>query len=181
MNIQASNSLPGLVEGVFYGQNERVDEINARQQARQFSDSPLEPNFTPRPVATKRSAFPIVNMRKPAKQEILPYPIYSAEANFNPGTANAPPSGYYSNIDVETMLRFQNVALQRGAGQGVYVPSSKSELYNVIVPTQPSIQPNPLLFEKYELDQRPNANIAGSSIGTDLFFNHTRTQLRGGH
>uniref|UniRef100_A0A6C0I4Y4 Uncharacterized protein n=1 Tax=viral metagenome TaxID=1070528 RepID=A0A6C0I4Y4_9ZZZZ len=183
MNIHQSNYLPGLVDGVLYGQNERVDEINARQQARQFSDSPLEPNFSPRPVPTKFSLFPVVNPRAPATQPILPYPIFDPEANFNPGT-KAPSSGYYQNIDIETMLRFQTVALQRGAGQGVYIPSSTSELYNQTVPQQgqnrTDAQPNPHLFERYTLDQTPNQNVVGSSIGSDMFFNHTRTQLREG-
>jgi hypothetical protein len=100
MELNNPTKMPGVVEGVYYGQNERVDEINSRYQERQFADSPLAPNFSPRPVPTKYAVFPMVNHRTPAKDSIRSYPEYSPADNFNPGTANAPPSGYYSHIDV---------------------------------------------------------------------------------
>jgi hypothetical protein len=179
MELNQPTKMPGVIEGVYYGQNERVDEINTRYQERQFSDSPLEPNFSPRPVPTKYAIFPMMNHRKEAKEFIIPYPEYRTEHIFNPGTANAPPSGYYANIDVETQLRFQNVALQRRTDQGIYVPSSNSDLYKVSVIARPEVQPNPLLFERYDLDQSAHPNNVTTDIGRDLFYNHTRTQLRG--
>jgi hypothetical protein len=121
----------------------------------------------------------MVNLRSQAKENRIQYPEYSTAHNFNPGSANAPPSGYYSHIDVETMLRFQNVALQRGADQGVYIPSSESDLYKVNVVARPSEQPNPLLFERPQFDQSVHPNMAKMPIGREAFFNHTRTQLRG--
>ena len=57
-------SKSGLIEGVhrelIVGQHERLDEINDRIKSRQFSDYPLEPNFSPRHVSTKYSLMPIM-------------------------------------------------------------------------------------------------------------------------
>jgi hypothetical protein len=181
MELQSNNKMYGVHEGVYYGQNERVDQLNDRINTRQFPDSPLEPNFAPRSVPTKYALFPMINRRKPMQEPVIPYIDYNLSVNFNPGSHRAPPSGFFNNVDTETILRNQTVALQKGADQGVYVPSSQSDLYNVRVP-QGSIQepqPHPSLFSKFQFDQTPHANINGSNIGTDRFFNHTRTQLRG--
>lgn len=184
MNINAPNvdinapnlDIVGVPSGVYYGQNERTDELNSRMTSRQFPDSPLQPNFDPRPVSTKYAHFPIGNRRVPANEPILPYIDYNSSANFYPGSANAPVSGYYNKIDVETVLRNQGFALQRGADQNVYVPSSTSDLYQVSVVSRPSEQPHPMLFQQPQFEQKNCPHLA--NIGTDRFFNHTRTQLR---
>ena len=179
MNISESNNkIYGLTEGVFYGQNERVDELNSRYQSRQFPDSPLEPNFSPRSVSTKYSLFPMLNGRKPASEPILNYPTHYTGVNFNPGSDKAPSSGFFSNIDTETVLRNQTRAYQHGADQGIYVPSSNSDLYKVSVVARPSEQPNPLLFRNFQFNQTDHPNNVNVNIGQDRFFNHTRTQLR---
>jgi len=175
-----NHKLYGVVEGVYYGQNERVDEINDRYHERQFSDFPLEPNFSPRSISTKYALFPMLNGRKPAHEPRLSYPEHSSAVNFNPGTRSAPSSGFFPNVDVETILRNQTTALQHGADQGVYVPSSNSDLYKVSIVSRPSNQPNPLLFRNFQFNQTPHPNNEASNIGQDRFFNHTRTQLRGG-
>jgi hypothetical protein len=176
-----NNKIFGVPEGVYYGQNERVDELNTRINSRQFSDSPLQPNFDPRSVPTKQSLFPMVNRRKPMNEPVIPYLDYNI-INFNPGTQRAPPSGFINNIDTETVLRNQTFALQRGGEQGVYVPSSNSDLYKTSIP-KGSIndpQPFPILFQRPILDQSVHPNLQGNVIGQERFFNHTRTQLRSG-
>jgi hypothetical protein len=177
MDLQTNEKILGVPEYLYYGQNERVDELNARIKGRQFPDSPLEPNFSPRPVPTKYSHFPIINRRKPMNEPVIPYLEHNTNINFNPGTHRAPPSGFLNNVDVETVLRNQTFALQR-AGQDVYVPSANSDLYNVRVVSRASEQTHPLLFEMPQFDGRLHPNVAGSDIGRDQFFNHTRTQLR---
>ena len=177
MDLTSNDKLYGVIEGVAYGQYERVDEINNRMSSRHFSDSPLEPNFDPRPVPTKYSVFPIVDRRKVCAESSLPYINYNS-ANFNPGNARAPPSGILQNIDTETILRNQTFAMQKGAEQNVYVPSSNSELYKVTVPYAPSEQTHPLLFSQYQFDNNVHPNNENGNIGRDQFFNHTRTQLR---
>jgi hypothetical protein len=182
MDLQLNdNKILGVPVGVHYGQNERVDELNVRMSTRHFPDSPLEPNFDPRSVPTKYSRFPIVNRRKQFNEPVIPYLDYNQSVNFNPGTHRAPPSGFINNIDTETILRNQTFALQRGGEQGIYIPSSQSELYKVHVPmgsiNEP--QPHPDLFSRQLFDQTPHPNVQGNNIGQDRFFNHTRTQLRG--
>jgi hypothetical protein len=169
-----------IQKGVFYGQNARVDELNERISSRHFSDMPLEPNYNPRPVPTKYSLFPIVDRRKPVKEYEMKYPVHDCGINFNPGNAKAPSRGFLTNIDTETILRNQVCSLQHGADQSLYVPSSKSELYNVTVVSKPSSQPHPLLFSRSEFTQEMHPNMQSSNVGKDTFFNHTRTQLRNG-
>jgi len=176
MNINESGRINGLPEYLYYGQQERVDELNTRIKERQFPDSPLEPMFSPRAIPTKYSVFPIVNRRKPMNEPAVPYLEYNL-INFNHGTQRAPPSGILNKIDTETVLRNQTVALQK-ADQAVYIPSSNSDLYNVVVPSKPMDQPHPLLFEKTEFDSRMHPNVSNGNIGRDNLFNHTRTQLR---
>jgi hypothetical protein len=181
MELQSNNKILGVPEGVYYGQNERVDELNARINTRHFPDSPLEPNFDPRSIPTKYSVFPIINRRKPINEPVIPYLDYNQKINFNPGTHRAPPSGFLNNIDTETILRNQTFALQRGGEQGIYVPSSQSDLYKVTVPlgSNNEPQPHPDLFNKPQFNQTLHPNVQGNKIGSNKLFNHTRTQLRG--
>jgi len=180
MEINAPNSILGVPNGIMYGQFGRVDELNDRISSRHFSDIPLEPNYDPRPVPTKYSHFPIVDRRVPATVKKTVHLNHHVELNFNPGSRNAPASGYFANIDTETILRNQAFALNHGADQSVYVPSSKSDLYNVTVVHRSSEQPYPGLFDRPQFKTTISPNISGSlHIGADRFNNHTRTQLRG--
>ncbi len=176
MEYQSNNTMYGVVQGVAYGQQERIDELNDRISSRHFPDVPLQPNYDPRPVPTKYSIFPIVDRKKQVKEVALPYPTYST-TYFNPGTARAPPSGFLSNVDTETILRNQTFALQR-ADQSVYVPSSTSDLYKVDIVSRPAEQPYPLLFSRFAFDNKVHPNNESGNIGNEMFFNHTRTQLR---
>lgn len=178
MDIQNNSSIYGIPNGILYGQFERTDELNGRIYDRFFPDQPLQANFDPRPVPTKYALFPIIDRRAIPNEKITVQNNYNIEQNFNPGNARAPPQGFLSNIDIETNLRNQNFALQHGADQGVYVPSSNSDLYKTTVVSKPSIQPHPDLFSKPQLVGRAYTNVEDTGIGKDTFFNHTRTQLR---
>ena len=146
-------SKSGLIDGVhrelIVGQHERLDEINDRIKSRQFSDYPLEPNFSPRPVSTKYSLMPIMakNSNPLPKVPILPQFEHIVQMNFNPATRNAPFKGYARNVDTETVLRNQTMAAQNSS-QSVYVPSSDSDLYKVSVVSRPVDQPYSHLFDK---------------------------------
>lgn len=177
MDLHETNKILGAHNGLQIGQNERVDELNTRIESRMFSDSPLEPNFDPRPVPTKQSVFPVVNRRKPVNETRIPYPDYSQKAVFNPGNDRAPVSGYINNVDTETVLRNQAFSLQKD-DKNVYVPSSNSDLYKTTVVSKPSQQPHPNLFATPVFSNRQHPNIENTQIGNDKFFNHTRTQLR---
>jgi hypothetical protein len=179
MNLNQSDKIHGVPEGILYGQFERTDELNNRIGSRQFPDMRLRPNFDIRPVPTKYSMFPIIDRRTPTTVPINHYMDFSPAINFNPGTDRAPPSGYMNNVDVENKLRNQFFALQHGGNKGTYIPNTTSDLYNSTVVVMKGMSvPNPLLFQKPVLDKTIHPNIANTNIGRDYFFNHTRTQLR---
>ena len=178
MQIEENNSIPGIFPGIIYGQHERVDELNERIYNRFVPDSSLQPNFDTRPISTKYSHFPIINRRKIVSTPLPPHLEYSLNSNFAPVTSKAPVDGYLKNVNVESSLRNQYFAIQKGLGQGMYIPSSTSELYNDSVPvsSQSVKQPHPDLFTRSQLNtEMRNQNM---NIGNDRFFNHTRTQLR---
>lgn len=178
MELTDSQKIVGLHEGIAYGQFERTDELNARMQNRHFPDVGLAPNYDPRPVPTKYSHFPIADRRAHPNVAIRPQLDHVVELNFNPGTSRGPSATYFANVDKETVLRNQAFAVQHGADQGVYVPSSQSDLYNVTVVSRPGeLQPFPKLFEAPQFASIPHPNTV-ESIGRDVFANHTRTQLR---
>ena len=183
----------GIVEGVYYGQQERINELNNRIQTRHFPDVALPPNFDPRPVSTRFSLFPVLNIR--TKDKTIPTSIIDDETNqkvvYNPGTDRGPPITFLRNINIESDLRKE------------YIPNTMSDLYinpsNPITKTskeneslfssQLGENPNFLLkdYEKYTT-QIPNylanpfenqsSQIYSQKIGENKFNNFTKTQLR---
>ena len=182
MNYQDNDEIYGLQQGIIYGQNDRVDELNTRIQSRHYPDAPLEPNFSPRKISTKYSLFPVLSNHPVSTEIQIPKFSHNVSTNFNPGTRNAPPLGYVNNIDVETILRNQTTALQHGADQGVYIPSSNSSLYNVSTPASSTSgeQLFPDLFTVSQFTTYIPQSLEQNKIGNNQLFNHTRTQLRNG-
>ena len=172
----------GLPKGLELKQFERTDELNLRLLERNEPQYPLAPNFTPRPVLTKYSLFPILDARMPCNVDIEANYNYSLETNFTPPVGkNAPVSGFINNVNLESDLLNIHHALQKGAGQNVYVPPSNSDMYRVTVPSRPSEQPFPGLFEPSSFSKSAHPNIESSPhVGNMTFHNNTRTQLRGG-
>lgn len=167
----------GTVKGLYYGQNERVEELNQRIQGRQFSDKPLAPNFSSRPAMTRYSRFPIVDHKIPVEEPIRTQPFHNVSTNFNPAS-RAPPATFLQSVDVESGLRNQTVAKQ-SAPQSFFVPSSNSDLYKVQIVSRPGPNPHPSLFSHPSVESTNRAQSVGSMpIGNDFFNNHTRTQLR---
>jgi hypothetical protein len=158
---------------------DRVDELNIRLQNRHFSDMPLEPCFSPIPIQTKYSHFQIVNTRKAVNTPIYSELHHNVNFNFNPSTRNAPPSGYFNNIDDEIKLRNQHIKLSY-KNDDVYVPSSKSDMYfnnlNFKQSDQNNISVHSLLFLQEPKYTKVYPQL--SSIGTNTFFNHTRNQMK---
>jgi hypothetical protein len=102
------------------------------------------------------------------------YPQFNPETTFNPGTAQAPWSGFYSNINTESILRNQFFALQN-CEQAEYVPSSKSDLFNVHVPENYVEQPYPDLFIRQQFcPHNPNEH----NLANKFFNNSTRHDVR---
>jgi hypothetical protein len=174
----------GIIQGCYSGQQDRVDELNERIFSRYVPDNNLRPNYDPRPVSTKYAFFPIIDRKTPSE---IPNKMYLGKDEFKsentpsldnvgflPFATNSP---IIRNVDTETILRNQTTALQHGIGQNVFVPSSKSDLYQTSIVSRPSEQPFPGLFTKSILSS-DIPTISNQPIGKHDFFNFTRTQLR---
>jgi hypothetical protein len=128
------------------------EETNKRISSRNVPSGMLQPYISVRPVMTKYSMLPIVDPRKANTVKMPIYSTYNPNQTFNPGNDTAPWSGYASGVNVESDLRNQIFALQRGS-QAVYVPSSGSDLYTYqFRPTKNDYQPFPYLFKKEQFD-----------------------------
>ena len=168
------SKLYGVIDGVYYCGNERTEELSRRMAERNIPSAPLQPQFGIRPVSTKYEMMPIFDRRAKATVPIKRQPTFNPEVTFNPGSANAPWSGFASNIHKESQLRNQFFALQK-CEQSNYVPSSTSDMYNVHVSGRQEQQPFPNLFSEPELAPfNPNE----CNIGGNLFDNCTRQQLK---
>lgn len=157
--------------------SQRNQTINLRAYQRNIPSQPLQPYLEARPVLTKYSILPVIDYRKPVNTPLVQQPTYSMRQTFNPGNDTAPWSGYASNVNHESELRNQIFALQR-CSQSVYIPSSKSSLYNVHwKKDNTEQQPFPDLFQKQQFSPvNPNANP--DKVGFALFNNPTRQQIK---
>lgn len=169
-----SSELPPIPSGIYYGQHENLESINRGIYDRNISDVPLRPNMDFRSAPTRNTVYPVMDQRP---HDTGNYVKYSTETTFAPMTAQGPLSGF--NVNQETQLRNQHFALQHGADQRYYVPSSTSDLYKVSVPTSSKIpyeQPFPTLFAQssFVTESAPFSD----KIGMDMFHNCTKTQLR---
>jgi hypothetical protein len=152
------------------------EQSNRRIYDRNIPSQMLQPYLDVRPVMTKYSYFPIVDPRKRVSVPLQQQPTYNVHNVFNPGNTTSPWSGFASNINKESELRNQIYALQK-CSQSVYVPSSKSDLYEYKFKTITQANPHELLFQNNsfpDFNPNPDQNI----VGTNLFNNSTRTQVR---
>jgi len=151
-------------------------ETNTRIYDRNIPSQVLQPYLDVRPVLTKYSYFPIVDPRKEIKVPLIQTPTYNVHSVFNPGNTTSPWSGFASNINKESELRNQIYALQK-CSQAVYVPSSKSDLYDYNFKTITQPNPHSLLFKNdafASFNPNPDENV----LGVNLFNNSTRVQVR---
>jgi hypothetical protein len=94
-----NNTIPNLPNYLSYGQNERVDELNARILERDVPDKTLAPNFSPRPVTTKYALFPMLDSRMPSTTPIEHNYNYSITTNFTPPLMKkGPVSGFINPV-----------------------------------------------------------------------------------
>jgi len=172
------NRLFGVVNGMYQCNLERANQLNERIYERNVPSSTLQPQFGIRPVATKYEMLPIFDRRMPASVPIKQEVPYNIEATFNPGTAQAPWSGFAENVNNESRLRNQFFALQTN-GQAAYVPSSTSDMYQVNVNSTIKVnQPFPSLFKDPALAPfNPDEN----NIAINVFDNCTRQQVKNIH
>lgn len=154
------------------------EKENRELYGRNLSSAPLQPYLNVRPVMTKYSKLPIVDPRKKIHESLKEMPVYNTDNVFNPGNRNAPWSGFVTNVNVESELRNQIFALNKGCTHSTYVPNSNSDLYvEKMVPDNNYHGPNKELFHKDKFNCfNPNPNP--SKIGFALFNNSTRQQLK---
>lgn len=169
----------GVVNGVYYCNNERVEELNKRIYERNIPSHKLQQVFDPRPTNTRRTMFPAFDCEGlEAKTKIEKIPSYNPFRQFNPGTS-APFSGYATNIDQESRVRNIFMPNQKYTGQTTYVPSTKSDLYNAppVEKTKRVVKmPHQELFKQPEF--APFDPTENADIGYELFNNHTRQQTK---
>lgn len=151
------------------------NETNQRIYDRNIPSQMLQPYLDARAVSTKYSLLPIVDPRKELSVPMTQMPIYNSQKVFNPGNSQSPWSGFASSVNVESELRNQIYALQK-CSQSVYVPDSKSDLYQSSFRPQKSVhQPFQELFKREQFSEF-NPNV--ENIGQGLFLNSTRTQIK---
>jgi hypothetical protein len=156
--------------------SQRTEELNERLAYRNVPDGQLQPQFDCRPQSTKYAKMPIVDRRERHNVPLQVFPAFNVASTFNPGNAQAPWSGFATNINQESVLRNQFYALQNGANQACYVPSKNSQLYNAHVPAPTAhIQPFPSLFERTAFEP---FNPCPSDLGVTFFENCTRQQVK---
>ncbi len=158
--------------------NHRNNSINEKLYDRNIPSHNLQPYLNVRPVMTKYSILPIVDPRKDTAYSLTQAPTYNIHTSFNPGNAQAPWSGYSSNINVESDLRSQIFALQ-SCDQSVYVPKSTSDLYKYSFASpnrnyQEGTTNHELLFKEESFNE---VNYVSNNTHQGLFNNFTRTNL----
>lgn len=157
--------------------SQKQQTVYLRSYERNIPSQPLQPYLDARPVMTKYSILPIVDPRKPVETPLIQQSTYTPETVYNPGNDSGPWSGYASNINHESDLRNQIFALQN-CTQAAYIPSSKSNLYQVKWQnSNKQQQPFPDLFQNEQFSPvNPNSNP--DKIGFALFNNATRQQTK---
>tara|TARA_B100000123_G_C25691946_1_gene411224 strand:- start:46 stop:579 length:534 start_codon:yes stop_codon:yes gene_type:complete len=174
-----NDSLLEIQGGLLLKNDDHLNEINNRILDRRFPDVELKPNLEVRPVSTKYSLFPVIDLRKeePLSKEYLEHYV---ESNFNPCTSMGPVLTCQKHVDIENELRGQNTPLHKGDLAIKHIPKPQSNMYrsNITNMSPQPPQPHPLLFNKFQFEQNSNASYIDSNIGKDTFNNNTRTQLR---
>lgn len=165
-----SDIIQGVAQGIHYGQYDRLGEINLRLYDRILATSvPIheQQNSVPPNALPYYVHAPKFDIRSVPTRNCLIFPVL--DMKFDAKTKIQKQSYSDNNIATESKLRNQHYALQHGADQSVYVPSSKSELYAISNPSQSTA----LLYTTTE-----NPLINNSQIGKNVFNNFTKNQLR---
>ena len=105
------------------------NELNVRMNTRTFPSCGLKPNFSFRPVSTKYSYFQTLEEKPEPSVQLKAYKPYNNNNCFVPNTDSKPPcEGYFNDINVESLLRNQFMALQK-CDQASYIPDSNSSMF----------------------------------------------------
>ena len=147
------------------------NELNERMGKRYFPTSALKPVFDIRPVSTKYGHFPLFEERKQSRVPLNTYNTYDPSKTFTPSDRAGPAEYFFNNIDTESKLRNQTMALQK-CDRSVYVPESTSDLY------QPQTFLTQTESQKETIIQNIHFNPDRCNLAPEQFFNHTRNNLK---
>ena len=163
--------MEGVISGIMYCNQISDEEINKRLAKRNVPSSPLQPYFETRPVPTKYNHLQVVDRRAASSVPLQKEPVYNISKTFNPGTAQAPWSGFAANIDVYSVLRNQFFAIQ-ACPQAAYIPGSESDLYTNTVPSSGRlIKEHPLLGDtphKFKTKRCPQLPLSTFNASTRI-------------
>lgn len=175
-----SSTMYGVVRGVYYCQQARTQELNDRIYDRVIPSAMLQPNFSPRETATRRTLMPIINCFPPSTVPIeTVVPSYSQEKVFNPGMS-APYSGFAFNVDDESRIRSSILPYQKYNIMSQYIPSSSSDMFVIpsVETSKPVEQTHPLLFHQQGFAPFNPAECSPAGFGAQRFNNATRQQTK---
>ena len=175
--INENSEMYGVIRGYEVCNMERNLELDERIYSRNIPSAPLQPSFSIRPVPTKYELMGIYDRRAPVTVPMQKFPTYNVSSTFNPGTAQAPWSGFASHINTESELRNQFLVPQ-DCGQSMFIPSSTSDLYqsdNTLASSN-NLPNNFIHLQRQETFEPFNPNT--HNLGKELFMNHTRQQLK---
>ena len=136
---------------------DRMDELNDRLMNRHQFNREGTIKFDIRSTPTRNICrFPALYKKDNSKTQFR-----NVSQDFN------------KTIDIESILRNQTYALQHGASQSVYVPSSTSDLYQTILPISTNNLPQPHLglFETMQYKTTENQFIQHQSLYNQQPFN----------
>ena len=166
--------LYGVVNGGYQCNMERTSELNTRISERMYTTNTLPAMYDVRPVSTKIDFMSVIDRQPVSNVPVQIKPVFNTEESFFPGTQKGPWSGMASNVNLESELRNQTVALQNNP-MATYIPSSNSDLYVNEPVGRIEIQTHPLLFDTtVEVAHNPNK----LNLGNKMFYNNTRTELK---
>ncbi len=168
--------MDGVVNGVFYCNQKRTQELSDRMYSRNLSSAPVKMQYSIRSVPTRYVQMPILDCHKPATVPCQQKPIYNTDTMFMPSNT-LPFNGYQANVDVETKLHNTIFPLQ-ACPQAKYIPGTNSDMFNsnyLTTATNPVYMTNQLLFNQQKFNPF-NPNMCNT--GHKLFNNHTRVQIR---
>jgi hypothetical protein len=141
------------------------NELNTRINGRIFPSHSLPPLFEVRPVSTKYTFFQTIEERPFSMTPVIRYNQYNQETTFNPGD-RAPIDYFMNNVDTESKLRNQFMALQKSI-QSTYVPELNSSLYE-----------NNMVYKKEYAPTDCKSNSLHKDLAPNTFYNYTRNNLR---
>ena len=162
-------------------QHDRVDELNDRILGRAFDNRPVQPagDVSPRTPPSSSSVVASSSVYDP-RSVSTKYTVFHTMDRLPKIPLAKPPAG--ERVETETDLHGRRERIGVYDTGSKYRPSLESDMYKVTVGNPVTDQPpaeRALLFARPTFAASVHPNMTSTQIGSNLFANHTRTQLRG--